>query len=173
MIFFGHLGLTGLAAKAAEKSLGNIQIDYRIVFVGSILPDLIDKPIGRFLFAETFHTGRVFAHTVLFLFLLLGIGYYRWQRYRKNGWLVLAGSCLCHDIFDAMWVIPQTFYWPLYGPKFYASTEASWLQADWIKLMTDPASYVPEIAGLLIILYFLRNLIVHHQVKDFLKNGGL
>lgn len=48
MIFFGHLGLTGLAAKAVEKSLGNIKIDYRVVFVGSILPDLIDKPIGRF-----------------------------------------------------------------------------------------------------------------------------
>jgi len=173
MIFFGHLGLTGLAAKATEKSLGNIQIDYRIVFVGSILPDLIDKPIGRFLFAETFHTGRVFAHTVLFMFLLLGIGYYRWQRYRKNGWLVLAGSCLCHDIFDAMWVIPQTFYWPLHGLKFYASTEASWLQADWTKLMTDPASYVPEIAGLSIILYFIRKLILHHRVKVFLKNGAL
>ncbi len=173
MIFFGHLGLTGLAAKAVEKSLGNIKIDYRVVFVGSILPDLIDKPIGRFLFAETFHTGRVFAHTLLFIFLLLGIGYYRWHRYQKSGWLVLTGSCLFHDIFDAMWMIPETFYWPLYGMKFYASTEGSWLQADLTSLMTDPASYVPEITGFIIILYFIRKLIVHHRAKAFLKNGVL
>lgn len=173
MIFFGHLGLTGLAAKVTEKSLGKINIDFRVVFVGSILPDLIDKPIGRFLFAETFNTGRIFAHTVLFLFLLLGIGYYRWHRYQKNGWLVLTGSCLLHDVFDTMWVIPETFYWPLYGLKFYAPPDVSWLKADLISLITDPKYYVPEIVGFIIILYFIRKLIVHHKTKAFIKNGTL
>ena len=29
---------------------GNTRVDYRIVAVASLLPDLIDKPIGRIIF---------------------------------------------------------------------------------------------------------------------------
>ncbi|UWG96436.1 metal-dependent hydrolase [Dehalobacter sp. DCM] len=173
MIFFGHLGLTGLAAKAAEKSLGKITMDYRVVFIGSILPDVIDKPIGRILFAETFQTGRVFAHTLLFIVLLLGIGIVRYYLCRKNGWLVLAGSCLMHDVFDAMWLIPQTFYWPFYGLDFYAPPNSAWIKSGLLRLISDPTLYIPEIIGFIIILYFIIKIIVRHRINVFIKNGVL
>lgn len=173
MIFFGHVGLTGLTTKIAEKSIGKMKIDYRVVLIGSILPDLIDKPIGRLLFAKTFNTGRVFAHTLLFIFILFGIGLYRWHRYRKIGWLVLTESCVLHDVFDSMWGIPETFYWPLFGIGFYAKAERSWIGSDLTRLMTDPTYYVPEIVGFVITLYFIRQLVVHHRVKSFIRNGIL
>lgn len=171
MIFFGHLGLTGLVANLTEKSTEKIPMDYRAVLVGSILPDLLDKPIGRLLFANTFNTGRIFAHTLLFVLLLLGIGSYCWFRYRKTGWLVLAGSCLLHDVFDSMWVIPQTFLWPFFGLRFYTDTNQQWIAADLNKLLTDPAYYLSEITGFLITLYFIRKLVRRRQVKAFLRNG--
>jgi hypothetical protein len=173
MIFFGHVGLTGLAARTAEKYIDELKIDYRLVFIGSILPDLIDKPIGRILFAETFNSGRIFAHTLLFVLGLYGIGLYDWYRYRKIRWLVLAESCLLHDVLDTIWTIPQTFLWPFLGWRFYEKPEEQWLASIWTKLITDPLVFVPEIIGLIIILYTVWELTVHHKLRFFLKSGKL
>ena len=81
MIFFGHLGITTVVIKTYEKiaykdrDLRNkVPIDYRAVLVGSILPDIIDKPIGAYLFRSTFHNSRIFAHTLLFSVLLMLMG---------------------------------------------------------------------------------------------------
>lgn len=72
MIFFGHLGITTGIVNCCEKILhkdkglkNKISIDYRFVMLGSILPDMIDKPIGAFLFRNTFHNSRIFAHTLI------------------------------------------------------------------------------------------------------------
>ncbi|MHB8127122.1 MAG: metal-dependent hydrolase [Desulfitobacteriaceae bacterium] len=173
MIFFGHVGLTGLSIKIAEKFLEKTKIDYRVVVISSILPDVIDKPIGRILFAKTFNTGRVFGHTLLFVLILFGVGLYYWHRGRKTGWLVLAGCCLLHEVFDTMWEIPETFFWPFLGLGFYTKTEESWIVRGLTKLMTDPTLYVPEIVGLIITLYFLWGLIAHRKIITFLKNGTL
>ncbi|KLU60294.1 hypothetical protein CEB3_c31450 [Peptococcaceae bacterium CEB3] len=77
MFIFGHVGFTTLAAKGVEKVTGEKRMDYRLVVVGSILPDLIDKPIGRILFQSRFESGRVYAHTLAFVILLTAIGLYR------------------------------------------------------------------------------------------------
>ena len=41
-------------------------LDYRFLLIGSLLPDLIDKPIGGIFFYQTFQNGRIFAHTLCF-----------------------------------------------------------------------------------------------------------
>jgi hypothetical protein len=173
MIFFGHVGLTGLAAATAEKYIDKLKIDYRLVLIGSVLPDLIDKPIGRILFAEAFNSGRIFAHTLLFVLGLYGISSYHWYKYRKIGWLVVAESCLLHDVFDTIWTIPQTFFWPFLGWEFYTNPEEQWLASVLTKLITDPLVFVPEFIGLMIVLYTVWQLTAHRKLKSFLKNGKL
>jgi len=74
-------------------------IDYRLVLIGSVLPDIIDKPIGIYLFRETFDNGWVFAHTLLFFLILFLVGLYRYNRNQRTGLLVLAFGSGLHLIF--------------------------------------------------------------------------
>src|SRR5659263_766118 len=99
MIFFGHLGITTGFFKIYEKVFNKESdlsskalIDYIVVLVGAILPDIIDKPIGVYLFRSTFHNSRIFAHTLTFSAILIFIGLYRLYKRRKNNILVL-GLC--------------------------------------------------------------------------------
>ena len=79
MFVFGHLGVTlGVVFLALRllKLRTKLEIKfnrrlYLFVFTGSLLPDLIDKPVGEILLAGSISNGRIFAHTLLFNFLLL------------------------------------------------------------------------------------------------------
>ena len=55
------------------RSLAN-RVDIRFLLIGSLLPDIIDKPIGVYFFRETFSNGRIFSHTLLFLISITIIG---------------------------------------------------------------------------------------------------
>jgi len=45
-------------------------IDTRVLLIGSLLPDIIDKPIGNYLFRDTVSNGRIVCHTLLFFILV-------------------------------------------------------------------------------------------------------
>jgi len=86
--------------------------------LGSLLPDLIDKPLG-FLISGTVGFGRIYAHTLFFLGVLLLAGAALWRgSSRRAGLLVItvAAGVLSHQLLDAMWFEPAAWYWPLFGP---------------------------------------------------------
>lgn len=120
MLLFGHLGITlgvfiGLGVFIPRlKSV----IDLRYLAIGSILPDLIDKPIGKVIFASTFANGRIIGHTLLFSFLLALAGIYLYQKKRDARGLALASGSFFHILEDQVWGRPQTFLWPLLGWGF-------------------------------------------------------
>ncbi len=62
MIFF-HAGVTMVVVWFVMR--GNPRVDYRVVAFASLLPDLIDKPIGRVLFRARYNSGRLWAHALL------------------------------------------------------------------------------------------------------------
>lgn len=71
MIFFGNLGITLAITRTADKIISTgitcaLDIDYRVVLLGSLMPDIIDKGILFFLSGERFRSGRMFAHSFLF-----------------------------------------------------------------------------------------------------------
>ncbi len=43
------------------------------MLIGSMLPDIIDKPLGGLICKETLGNGRTYAHTLLFLLLPFGL----------------------------------------------------------------------------------------------------
>jgi hypothetical protein len=49
-------------------------IDYRFILLGSLLPDIIDKPVWLFTSSSVRWDGRGYSHTFLFSFVLLVIG---------------------------------------------------------------------------------------------------
>lgn len=180
MIFFGHLGITTGVIKAYEKIVhknrelnSKSSIDYRIVLVGSILPDIIDKPIGAYLFRSTFHNSRIFAHTLLFSVLLILIGLYVVYERRKGEILILGTCSFIHLILDSMWLYPDILFWPCFGWRFPARPEGNWLQSDMVRLVTDPSYYLSELIGFIIIVYYFIRLIKNRQVKVFIREGKM
>lgn len=178
MVFFGHLGLTTAAVKAyekADKSSPNksTSIDYRVVLVSAVLPDLIDKPVGVFLLRNVFHNSRIFAHTLLFSLVLLIIGFIRIKKKKKNTVLIVGFGCLIHLILDSMWNYIGILFWPLYGLKFPPRPEGNWGAETLQNLFTNPWTFGPEIIGFLILLYFFIKLIKRRNLKNFIFHGNL
>jgi len=180
MLILAHTGITLAIARGIEKLMVRRGIrklpeliDYRLVLVGSMLPDIIDKPLGGLVLRESFGSGRTYCHTVLFLLLLFVIGMLFWHKFRRPGLLVLAGGSFVHHVLDGMWLFPATFLWPAYGWAFPKGDVEHWL-AHWIKsLMTNPYVYVPEIVGGLILIFLGFELIYKMRMREFIIRGKL
>ena len=105
-------------------------LDIRLLLVGSLLPDIIDKPVGHFFFKEIFSHGRIFSHTLLFLVLVALVGLYLYLRHNKGWCLVLSFGTFSHLILDQMWRAPQTLFWPLYGFAFDRIELTDWIPKE-------------------------------------------
>src|SRR5437867_12183312 len=99
MFLLGHLGIgLGLAWLLSTRS--SVHIDYRLVLFGTILPDLIDKPLAFLLGLE----GRLWAHTFLFLFAILALSFVPLLR----GLRLVGFGVATHRLLDQIWVRPDT-----------------------------------------------------------------
>lgn len=105
MLFFAHVGL----ALASARALGPVSLAF--LALGSMLPDIIDKPLGLFIFGSM-SMGRTFAHTLIFLLLLFAISLI----VRDLRAFSLTWGVFIHLILDSMWRSPQILLWPFLGP---------------------------------------------------------
>jgi len=152
------------------RSLAN-SVDIRFIFIGSMLPDIIDKPIGMYLFRETFSTGRIFSHTLLFMVLITVVGLIL-RRYSGKTWgIALSAGTLLHLILDKMWHMPKTLFWPIFGIAFERIETTYWLGNIFYALLKEPGVYVPEIIGFVILVWFGWELLHHRAIIRFLRQG--
>jgi inner membrane protein len=149
-------------------------LDLRFIVIGSLLPDIIDKPIGRLFFNETFGTGRLYGHTLLFLILLSLTGYIIY-RYRKASFmLLLAFGTLVHLILDCMWLEPRVLLWPLYGFTFKKGNPVPFGKYLWSLVITffnTPWKAIPELIALAIICWFVWLLWRQKKLRSFILRG--
>ena len=143
MFLLGHLGIgLGLAWLLSTRS--SVRIDFRLVLLGSILPDLIDKPLAFLLHLE----GRLWAHTFLFLFTILALSLVpSWRGLRLIGFGVTT-----HLLLDQIWIRPDIVLYPAYGWTFPAAffNVDIWFEA----LLHDPLIQAGEIVGLAVMVGF-------------------
>ncbi|CAD6490821.1 MAG: LexA-binding, inner membrane-associated putativehydrolase [Candidatus Argoarchaeum ethanivorans] len=171
MFFFGHLGIT-LGIAVLLFRLLKIKPDRKIylaVFIGAILPDLIDKPVGEILLAGSISNGRIFAHTLLFIIFLLFIGMYLYKRNSELRGLTLCFASFLHLCEDQMWLMPETLFYPAYGFSLPQGTmEAHWWQY-FISMFLNTYSFSSgvahsfyyELIGIaILVLFFLQKLSV-------------
>lgn len=151
-------------------SLGSY-IDIRLLLIGSLLPDIIDKPIGQFFFKETFSNGRIFCHTLLFLIIIILTGLYLYRRRSKTWLLVLSFGTFTHLVCDLMWRSPRTLLWPIYGLAFERLDLIDWMPRMLHMLVTDPKVYVPELVGVVILIWFAVGLVRGRKAFAFVKYG--
>jgi hypothetical protein len=145
------------------------KIDYRMVLAGSILPDLIDKPIFLLLGDFIPLSGRDYAHTLLFSLLLIAGGLV-FLRNGRSRLLVLAISGVAHLLLDQIWNVPVTLWWPLLGPIQGKPTEG-WIGDRWYSIFTLPEVYIPEIIGLVILLILFLKIVRNKRIFEFIRTG--
>lgn len=141
---FAHLGLTLAAGRLSRK------IDLVYLALGSMLPDIIDKPFGLIVFG-TPAMGRIFAHTLLFLLALMALAI----ALRDVRIASISGGVLAHLVLDSMWKSPVTLLWPFLGnfPMTVELGTFSYIH-QLLFMLGNPSVLVPEVLGLSYLIYF-------------------
>jgi membrane-bound metal-dependent hydrolase YbcI (DUF457 family) len=151
-------------------------IDLNIPFIvfGAMLPDIIDKPLGEVLLANSLANGRIYGHTLLFFFLVLITAYYFYKKNNNANLLIILAASFMHLIEDRMWMTPQTLIWPLMGWQFADGYQSAGILDYFLSIFknayTPTMSFVfmSEMIGLSIMLIVLidRELVLYHKKRN-------
>ena len=165
MLLFGHIGITLGIFYLLNLRLKR-DIDYRFLIAGSLLSDIIDKPLGNIVLFNLLNNGRIIGHTLLFAVILAAIGLYRKRI------VYLAGGVFAHLVLDRMWGDPQTLLWPLLGDF----VRRDFRFTDIINsFYADPINYIGEMVGFAVVIFLIvrHRLYLKEKIKSFLKTGRL
>jgi len=178
MLLIGHLGI-GLAVSYLVGRIfwkgGNLAFDYRIVLIGTMLPDILDKPVGYVL---GLNGGRLVAHTLVFtsslsslslvlIFLLQSL-----SLRLKTALLFLPIGTWVHLLLDRMWDSPEVLLWPSMGWGFPLG-DFEWM--EFLSILQDPWVFTGEVLGFLALLSIgiRHKLLSIERIKSFALNGKL
>ena len=155
--------------KGIRRQLGSI--DYRLVLIGALLPDILDKPSWLVAFSDVFPSGRAYGHTFLLNMVLFVCGLIL-IKYKQSWLLIISLGSMLHLILDQMWKNPVVLWWPLLGPL--PSVEITgWMSGIIHRLFSNPGIYIPEIVGLIIILLIGWRVITRKKTINFIRTGAI
>ena len=149
------------------------RMDYRLLIVGSLLPDIIDKPVGMVFFRNFFSNGRLFSHSLLFLAVITLLGLFLYRRWGQRWLLILSFGTAMHLLLDEMWNTPQTIFWPFLGWGFEKKDLSNWMEKMWHSFVSSPSVIATEAIGAVILIAFLAVLIRRRRLYDFIRYGRL
>ena len=166
-----HLGATVLIVRYVFR---DPDMDLRWVLAGSILPDVIDKPIASVFFHGTFGTHRIFAHSIVFPmvgFAIVLISTKRGTALRR-GLIGLVIGVFIHLLLDAAWATPEAFWWPFFGLEFPRVLDSD-LVALLGRMLADPLVWAGEALGAAyLVLLWRRYLGTGGALRQFVRVDG-
>jgi hypothetical protein len=109
LLLLAHLGCTTGAVRISEKFILNRPLDYRLVALMAILPDIIDRFLYVFVIPGA-ESDRLFAHTLPFNLVLLAV----LVAIRRDLW-IYAVLPLGHLLLDFQCLAGHQFFWPFWG----------------------------------------------------------
>lgn len=109
MLLLAHLGYTAGAVRVGQRFALRQSIDYRLVALMAILPDVIDRPLHVFVIPGS-QSGRLFAHTLVFNLVLLAV----LVAIRRGLW-IYGILPLLHLTMDLQGLSAHQFFWPFLG----------------------------------------------------------
>lgn len=180
MFLVAHAGFAAAPASAIlawwqeNRGFSRGNPDMRWLLLGSVLPDLMDKPLGQAALRPYFQNGRIFFHTFLFTMLFLLGGAYQGKRRGDSRLFLLACGMLAHVVLDRVWTEPPTAFWPSLGP-FLRHPSLGTIMEQVMEYLREPAFWVEEVGGGALLFASLR-LLGLKSLKDlgiFARNGSL
>jgi inner membrane protein len=151
------------------KSLSEF-LDIRILVVGSLFPDIIDKPLEFIGFSD----GRSVTHTLIVTLFVLVTGLFLFINYKKTWLLAIAIGMSTHLFLDSMWLAPHTLFWPTYGWSFPRPTHgAGFAQISlwWSTLKSNISVDITEGIGAATIFGVVWLLARGKRLKIFITKG--
>jgi hypothetical protein len=109
LLLLAHLGLTAGAVRISQRFVLKRRVDYRLVALMAILPDLVDRPLHIFVIPGA-QSGRLFAHTLIFSLVLLA----SLVAIRRDLW-IYGILPLFHVLMDFQGMSAEQFFWPFLG----------------------------------------------------------
>lgn len=151
-MLFWHVGATTAIARYTFR---DDRMDLRMLALGAVLPDLIDTPLGL-LFFDQLQSVRLVTHgLVVASAVMVGVVLSTRRGRPRKLWMPLAIGLLFHLLLDAMWLDPETLWWPFLGTEFSPaeqSTAGAYVQA----VLSDWRVWAGEVIGLLYLVYLWR-----------------
>jgi membrane-bound metal-dependent hydrolase YbcI (DUF457 family) len=174
MFVLGHIGLTmgiiiGILLLLKKTELLK-ELDFRLIILIALIPDIIDKLIGNVILQESLNNGRLFSHTLAFLITFSLIFYF----IIKSKWWIYSIAIIMHQVLDRMFIEYETWFWPVFGWEFkikYLNVWDQWLEA----LISDPYIITGELGGIIVIIIviFQFKLYNKNKLENLLKTGNL
>lgn len=164
MLLFSHL-LTGLIIGILLYWYFRDPVLIVASAIGSLLPDLIDKPIGIAVFASAIGS-RIYFHGLLFFLVVLVIGITIWWYFRSFSGIALALGILSHQILDMMWKFPVNWYYPFLGPYLPVHYPNSFPVNFRMRLMVELTNPSEWVLGLVVILILIQLLLTRGTLRQ-------
>jgi hypothetical protein len=169
----GHVAVTWGVAATLQRT-HPAPLDYRLLALSALAPDLIDKPLALFVFTGA-QTSQLIAHSLFLNLGLLCLALLLWRRALPY---VLAFNL--HLVADRMWYHTESFWWPLYGWNVFWTFKPMNTPETMLSVYLDIVTRYPQVwvIELLAMGYFLW-FAAHYQVyrwpvlKRFVLTGYL
>jgi len=109
LLLLAHIGYTTGAVGMSQKFALRRPLDYRLVVLMAILPDVVDRALYVFVIPGA-GGGRLFAHTLLFNLVLLAV----LVAIRRDLW-IYGVLPLVHLLLDLQGLSADQLFWPFLG----------------------------------------------------------
>jgi hypothetical protein len=164
MLFLGHL-VIGLIIGFILYEIFHDRMIIVFVAIGSVLPDVIDKPLGYIIFSSTLDDGKIFFHGFIIVLLFFLTGLLVWKWYKSYSFIFLAFGVFLHQIVDMMWKHPVNWYFPLLGPYPVEPHSDYFLNAI-VAELSSVTEWIFFAAILVVALVIYRNHTLHNTFLD-------
>jgi membrane-bound metal-dependent hydrolase YbcI (DUF457 family) len=149
MFIFAHI----FAGAVFGLGLFHLIKDPRAVpfcIAGSVLPDLIDKPLGL-LMPEVFGSGRTIFHSlgIVCIFLIIALIFVTSNHRVQGVGLVIA--VFLHQVSDEMWSQPSNWFYPLFGP-FQGPVIPDYISTFFWFEITNPGEWLLMLGTVLVLI---------------------
>jgi membrane-bound metal-dependent hydrolase YbcI (DUF457 family) len=164
MLFMGHL-VIGLITGFILYEFFHARSLIAFCALGSVLPDIVDKPLGHIVFGSVLDNGKIFFHSLVIVLLFLIAGLIVWKYYRSFSFLVVGFGIFLHQLVDMMWKQPVDWYYPLLGP-YQADVSPDYFQRAVLAELSSVTEWIFFAAIVVIALVLYRNNALHKTLLD-------
>lgn len=149
------------------------KVDMRFLWVGAVLPDLIDLTAATLLDVRV---GELWAHGLLAPSALAVVVLLVTRRGRlRRRWMAMVVAWLFHLLIDGMWLDNEVFLWPILGWDITDGPGSAFWPGAWARAVTDPWRWVMEVGGIIYLarLWMTSGLTEAAARRRLVRTGGL
>jgi LexA-binding, inner membrane-associated putative hydrolase len=149
-------------SSGADDGLFAGTIDYRLVALGSLLPDMVDRAIRAASGRTWSRDQHLLGHTLLLNAPVVVAGISLARRRQDARLLVVGAAAMTHLLVDPVIRSPRTLLWPLLGRDFPES-----------RGLNRPLTMLTQIGAAAAVLATLFTLQRRGRLSDFIARGSL